>query len=64
MFEARDRVGGRVWSVPFAGAVAERGAEFILPGNEVVLATAERLGLSLCARGRRTATASRGGACR
>ena len=33
VLEARDRVGGRVWSVPFAGAVVERGAEFILPGR-------------------------------
>ena len=40
VFEARDRVGGRVWSVPFAGGVVERGAEFILPGNETVIATA------------------------
>ena len=27
VFEARDRVGGRVWSVPFAGTTIERGAE-------------------------------------
>jgi monoamine oxidase len=27
--EARDRVGGRVWSVPFGGEVVERGAEFV-----------------------------------
>ena len=51
VFEARNRVGGRVHSFPFGGAVAERGAEFILPGNEVVLATAERLGLSLLRKG-------------
>ena len=32
VLEARDRVGGRVWSVAFGeGAVVERGAEFILP---------------------------------
>ena len=44
MLEARDRVGGRVWSAPFAGAVVERGAEFVLPGNEHVerLAAAAR----------------------
>ncbi len=35
MLEARDRVGGRVWSVPFAGAVVERGAEFILPHDKM-----------------------------
>jgi monoamine oxidase len=51
VFEARDRVGGRVWSVPFAGGVVERGAEFILPGNEMVMATAERLGLPLVRKG-------------
>ena len=51
VFEARNRVGGRVHSFPFAGAVAERGAEFILPGSEVVLATAERLGLPLVRKG-------------
>jgi monoamine oxidase len=51
VFEARDRVGGRVWSVPFAGGVIERGAEFILPGNDTVLATAERLGLALVRKG-------------
>jgi len=51
VFEARDRVGGRVWSVPFAGGVVERGAEFILPGSETVVATAERLGLPLVRKG-------------
>jgi monoamine oxidase len=51
VFEARDRVGGRVWSVPFAGAVVERGAEFILPHDRTVLATAERLSLPLVRKG-------------
>jgi monoamine oxidase len=51
VFEARDRVGGRVWSVPFAGATVERGAEFILPGNSEVTRTAERLGLGLVRKG-------------
>jgi monoamine oxidase len=51
VLEARDRVGGRVWSVPFAGAVVERGAEFILPHDRTVLATAERLGLPLVRKG-------------
>lgn len=53
VFEARDRVGGRVWSVPFAGAVVERGGEFIQPGEETVIATAERLGLPLVCKGTR-----------
>jgi monoamine oxidase len=51
VFEARDRVGGRVWSVPFASATVERGAEFILPHDRSVLATAERLGLPLVRKG-------------
>lgn len=51
VLEARDRVGGRVWSVPFAGATVERGAEFILPHDKAVLASTERLGLSLVRKG-------------
>src|SRR6059036_3075901 len=47
VLEARDRVGGRVWSVPFAGAIAERGAEFVLPENDAVAQTARRLSLRL-----------------
>jgi monoamine oxidase len=49
--EARDRVGGRVWSMPFAGATVERGAEFILPHDETVRAVADRLGLALVRKG-------------
>ena len=46
VLEARDRVGGRVWSVPFGdGAVVERGAEFILPGYEVMESLAARFGI-------------------
>ncbi|MGH2859014.1 MAG: flavin monoamine oxidase family protein [Solirubrobacteraceae bacterium] len=57
VLEARDRVGGRVWSVPFAagdrddGVTVERGAEFILPGDEAVRALAGRLGLQLVRKG-------------
>jgi monoamine oxidase len=51
VLEARDRVGGRVWSVPFAGGVAERGAEFVFAGDEVLHATAARLGLRLYRKG-------------
>ena len=49
--EARGRVGGRVWSAPFAGGVVERGAEFIFPGDETLLAIARRLGLRLYRKG-------------
>jgi monoamine oxidase len=51
VFEARDRVGGRVWSVPFFGAVVERGAEFILPHDRTVIAVVDRLGLTLVRKG-------------
>ena len=51
VLEARGRVGGRVWSAPFAGGVAERGAEFVFPGDEVLHATARRLGLRLYRKG-------------
>jgi len=51
VLEARDRVGGRVWSVPFAGGVAERGAEFVFPSDEIFRSTAERLGLELFRKG-------------
>ncbi len=51
VLEARDRVGGRVWSVPFAGGVAERGAEFVFLSDDVLRSTAQRLGLRLVRKG-------------
>jgi monoamine oxidase len=52
VFEARNRVGGRVHSVRLGnGAVVELGAEFVLPGYEVLRATAARLGLELYEKG-------------
>jgi monoamine oxidase len=51
VLEARDRVGGRVWSVPFAGGVVERGAEFILPQNTTIESLARRFNLSLVRKG-------------
>jgi monoamine oxidase len=52
VFEARDRVGGRVWSVPFGeSSVVERGAEFILPCNTAIEGMAERFGLPLVRKG-------------
>ena len=54
VLEARDRVGGRVWSRRLAGdAVVEMGAEFILPGNTVIRELAERFGLGLWEKGMR-----------
>lgn len=51
VLEARERVGGRVWSHPFAGGVAERGGEFVFPGDEELHAAVERLGLRLVRKG-------------
>ena len=52
MFEARDRVGGRVHSRRLDNdAVVELGAEFVLPGYEVLRETAARLGLELYEKG-------------
>ena len=55
VFEARDRVGGRIWSatVPTASgdAVIERGAEFFLNGYTAAEAQLEKFGLSLADTG-------------
>jgi monoamine oxidase len=53
LLEARDRVGGRVWSVPFgeADAVVERGAEFILPDYELMEELAARFGIPQVLKG-------------
>jgi monoamine oxidase len=52
VLEARDRVGGRVWSRELDnGAVVEMGAEFVLPGNTAVRELAKRLGLELVDKG-------------
>jgi monoamine oxidase len=54
VLEARDRVGGRVWSRRLGnGAVIEMGAEFLLPGNTAVRELAQRLGLELVDKGMR-----------
>jgi monoamine oxidase len=54
VLEARDRVGGRVWSREMPnGAVVEMGAEFVLPDNEILRATVARLGLELADKGMR-----------
>jgi monoamine oxidase len=52
VLEARDRVGGRVWSQPLdgpggSGPVIERGAEFVLAGYDVMRSWLDRVGLSL-----------------
>ena len=54
VLEARDRVGGRVWSRRLDnGAVVEMGAEFILPGNTAVRELVDRFGLGLWDKGMR-----------
>lgn len=54
VLEARDRVGGRVWSRELGnGAVVELGAEFVLPGNDVLLGLVERFRLGLWEKGMR-----------
>lgn len=52
VLEARDRVGGRVWSDrTAAGALVERGAEFITAGYDATDAMVERLGLAYAGMG-------------
>jgi len=52
VFEARDRVGGRVHSEQLEnGAVVELGAEFVLPGYDVLRRIASLLGLELYEKG-------------
>jgi len=52
VLEARDRVGGRVWTGGFGPAARfEHGAEFVLPGNSTVEAVVAELGLSLAGMG-------------
>jgi len=54
VLEARDRVGGRVWSRELGnGAVVEMGAEFVLPGNDTVRSYARRFGLGFWDKGMR-----------
>jgi monoamine oxidase len=52
VLEARDRVGGRVWSVRLEnGAVAELGAEWIMAGDAAVLGLAARFGIPVVPTG-------------
>ena len=57
VLEARERVGGRVWSRTLDnGAVVEMGAEYLLPGNTAVRELAARFGLGLWDKGMRYGT--------
>jgi monoamine oxidase len=51
VLEARSRVGGRVYSQAFAGAVVERGAEFIMAEHQVLIGLCQRFGLQLADKG-------------
>jgi len=52
VLEARERVGGRVWSVTLTnGAVVEMGAEWIMPGDTRVREIADRFDLALVETG-------------
>jgi monoamine oxidase len=52
VLEARERVGGRVWSVTLGnGELAELGAEWIMPEDEVIRRFTDRFGLRLAAAG-------------
>lgn len=52
VLEARERVGGRVWSTTLAnGVVVERGGEFIFGGYDTLGAIAREVGVELVARG-------------
>ena len=47
VLEAADRLGGRVWSEPFADGVVERGGEFVTSGYDVMAELVGRFGLQL-----------------
>ena len=47
VFEARSRIGGRVWTKPTAGGVVELGAEFIHGRDETVFSEADSAGLPI-----------------
>ena len=52
VLEARDRVGGRVWSRELDnGAIVEMGAEFVLPGNTAMRELVDEFGLGLWDKG-------------
>lgn len=54
VLEARDRIGGRVWSAELPdGSAVELGAEFVLPGNDAIDTLVERFGLRLFDKGMR-----------
>ena len=52
VLEARNRVGGRVWSVELPnGAVGELGAEWIMPGDDALTELCDEVGVRLVPTG-------------
>jgi len=52
VLEARERVGGRVWSTTMANGIpVERGGEFIFEGYDTLKSLVQELGLELVSRG-------------
>ena len=52
--EARERVGGRIWTVRLDNdEIAEMGAEWVMPGDAELRSWADRYGISLGGRRRR-----------
>jgi monoamine oxidase len=47
VLEAAERLGGRVWSEPFADGVVERGGEFVTSGYDAMAELVTRCGLEL-----------------
>ncbi|MEG9224756.1 flavin monoamine oxidase family protein [Aeromicrobium sp. Sec7.5] len=63
VLEARDRIGGKIWTVPLAGHPVDLGAHWIGPGQDRMYALAGRLGLTVepqRLKGRAVALTSRG----
>lgn len=63
VLEARDRIGGKIWTVPLAGHPVDLGAHWIGPGQDRMYALAQSLGLTVepqRLKGRAVALTSRG----
>ena len=52
--EARERVGGRIWTVRLDNdEIAEMGAEWVMPGDAELRSWADRFGITMADGGRR-----------
>ena len=50
VFEARDRVGGRLWTDEIDGAMLEIGGQWVSPDQDALIETTAELGLSTFSR--------------